>query len=157
MKSIIFLDIDGVLIADHDYQQHGFRNFSVACVENLQLIIDQVPGVRFVISSSWRKGNGYQELLKLWTANRLPGELIVDRTPVLEEATRGEEIALWLRQHQSHYAVGIYAVLDDVIEELTPFLPGECLFRCHHHTGLTPKIAVKVIAHLTRPRHEIEH
>lgn len=53
MKHIIFLDFDGVL-NDHRKYPNGYGGIATELIPNLNAILDAVPEVKIVISSSWR-------------------------------------------------------------------------------------------------------
>ena len=53
MPPIIFLDVDGVLIA-YPEGEHTPPQFTSRCVEAFKSILEGVPRVRVVLSSTWR-------------------------------------------------------------------------------------------------------
>ncbi len=106
---ILFLDIDGVLNSEQSsiaYQRDigllqltGPLREHYLCplaVSNLRMIVDQLPNLRIVISSSWRLNRSIAELQALFELIGFHRELIVDVTPQLPDHSRPGEIALWL-------------------------------------------------------------
>jgi len=138
-RPVIFLDIDGVLNT-HNYlkelESSGYPKsdvfgpiFNPLCVDTLREIIDEVPDVGLVISSSWRI-RGMKHLRELWKVRNLPGELI-DTTPIIQGKVqarlgdenaltvpedvytpRGVEIAWWVHQYRS-WGFKKYCIIDD--------------------------------------------
>lgn len=116
MIRVMFLDFDGVL-ASFDYiritsllkekypDKHGY-SFDPRCVKNLRWVLEECPGTKIVISSTW-KGAGIDNLMDMWKVRNLPGE-IIGITPDLVEK-RGKEIAAWLSENP----VDNYVIVDD--------------------------------------------
>lgn len=117
---VVFLDIDGVLNTT-EYRLHKLRNreYSVnidpAKVAVLKTIVDSVDG-RIVLISSWRRfwesgGRNTDEAGRtIDEALREYGLTIWDKTPVIEEGSRAQEVEQWLSG--KHY-VDEYVILDD--------------------------------------------
>lgn len=121
-KSIIFLDIDGVLATPATQWCY----FDPDCVRRLKQILVATDAY-IVISSSWRIGRSVQELKEL--CERGAGHLMDDlpenigfspdrvidktsntvKTSVDSEGGRGAEISLWLKCNQPR----AYIVIDD--------------------------------------------
>ena len=117
MKKVIFLDIDGVL----NNRPWLLANKSVAIIDRMDPIavarlnkLVELTGASIVVSSSWR-------LPFIWSDNADGMNALLDRngvkavilgmTPHLRgEASRGDEIALWL----STNPVDAFVILDDV-------------------------------------------
>lgn len=114
---IIFLDIDGVL-----NKMEPAPDFEPECVAAFNHIVEMVPGVQVVISSSWRylvhQGHytvyGFAHML---STHGLHGKLIDVTRPDIsrlddresETEPRWRQIADWLKGKQ----VASYVVLDD--------------------------------------------
>jgi len=109
---IIFLDIDGVLIAFKWFKERKkFQNFNPECVNALKHIVEQT-GAKIVISSTWRI---YPYDWKyLFKAHGLDPNLMVGHTPILSDI-RGEEILAWLRD-LDWGEVESFVILDDYDE-----------------------------------------
>lgn len=115
---IIFLDIDGVLNSvAYDRQRTADQgNIDETRLPLLKRIIDTTQA-RIVLTSSWRKhwdkdqnlcDDIGREINALFAAYGLP---IYDKTPVLPDNDRAEEIRLWLKEHND---TGNFAILDDI-------------------------------------------
>lgn len=130
---VLFLDIDGVLnssswINSNKGRKHGeFNKINPWCVENLNKIIDAIPDLKIVLSSSWRilysleevqailKINGFKSVLYDKTSN---GVLSEDELCI--ESGRGTEIKLWLTEHPECKQ---FAIVDDEISDMKDLLP----------------------------------
>lgn len=168
---ILFLDFDGVLNTDSyqvylrahgkaGWDDHG-QLFDPEAVGNLKLILDAIPDVRIVVSSSW-KIQGLDELRLMWKERGIPGELYdvipdiydeellsidlsdPDNISKVEGLGKGKEISTWLRKHGGQDSR--YVILDDVAE-----FSGE--LASHHiligpDLGITMEDAMKVISYL---------
>jgi hypothetical protein len=104
LHPIIFLDIDGVLIA-YPEGEHTPPQFTPRCVEAFKCILRAVPRVRVVLSSTWRLPQHVNQLHAQWFANDLPESLAWDATPdtrsdpvVSRLYRRGLEIKAWLER-----------------------------------------------------------
>ena len=90
--------------------------FDPMCISNLRKIIELVPDVKFVLSSTWRLGyNGGAESGLIFS--RFPDiqERFIDRTKRLfddkgQTRQRGDEILEWIERHPE---VESFAVIDD--------------------------------------------
>lgn len=113
---VIFLDIDGVL-ASFDYirvihtlheknpDSFGYA-FDPRCVKCLQIILNECPDVKIVLSSTW-KHMGLKKVREMWKSRDLPGD-VIDITPNFDDI-RGREIAEWISQNN----VERYVIIDD--------------------------------------------
>ena len=122
MKSVIFLDIDGVLWPYNTSlpkDQYGYC-FDKSCVEALRILIEKSQA-DIVLSSSWKIA-GLSTMVQMWEDRDLPGKLI-DITPDLQRnvdplsvkdpylLSRGYEIEIWCSQ-KSRYTN--YLIIDDL-------------------------------------------
>lgn len=67
----------------------------IAC-SNLLLILEEVPDVKIVVSSTWRLGRTVEELRDVLAKAGVDRERIIDKTPVIWNEKRGTEIQTWL-------------------------------------------------------------
>lgn len=115
---IIFMDIDGVLNSvAYDRQRTADQgNIDETRLPLLKRIIDTTQAC-IVLTSSWRKhwvkdqnlcDDIGREINALFAAYGLP---IYDKTPVLPENDRAEEVRLWLKEHNDTES---FAILDDI-------------------------------------------
>lgn len=120
---ILFLDIDGVLNSTRSAVAFGgypmnvekphmerFDHVAVALIKK----ICKDTGAKIVLSSVWRLYEGHMNMAN---ALHLP---IIDSTPEKLTALRGEEIAMWLRDHPE---VEKYVIIDDDSDMLEDQMP----------------------------------
>lgn len=123
---IVFLDVDGVL--NHACTKERFHFYNGIDEGNLLNFAEfmklacEDEETKIVLSSSWREDRGHDgEILDngyQYICDRLAtvGLALFDSTSVLNQAFvgshRGEEIAVWLSDHQNLNITG-YVILDD--------------------------------------------
>ena len=149
----LFLDIDGVMIP------FGEQSITPDCAENLRMIMDAVPDLGLVISSTWRFPP-LERLLNIWRRAGLPPAWIFGCTPDLagrpgqSPATlRGSEIRHWLGENSTGKAV--FVIVDDQTDDISPCFPRSVIFETNPVTGLTRSDAVGIVRLLlssARPR-----
>lgn len=111
---VLFLDFDGVLnsiqhfIATKDIKVRGASNLNDADLwamkrdvnpNNmwvLKYIMEKVPDLKIVISSSWRLHYHMESFKELFKIFKLDGERIIDFTPQKLSSERYHEIHLWI-------------------------------------------------------------
>lgn len=102
MDKLLFLDIDGVLNSTqsaHYYmrlKQQAYEEFCPIAVSNLNYIIDKIPDLKIVISSSWRIGKDFEHLKTVLHSLGVNVKPIIDMTPIVFSGDRGHEISMWL-------------------------------------------------------------
>lgn len=169
LHRFLFLDIDGVLstiqhseyLIDHeeDESDEDGAIFDPEAIANLAYIINQVPDVKIVISSSWRF-KGWEWMNRLWEKRAMPGK-IFSFTPALEricfkdieqqtnsrsifpQGIKALEIDEWLRLNVKNGDLYYYAILDDCNDYFTVQTFNAAF--CDAHNGLTRCVAEKVI------------
>ena len=166
MKRVLFLDFDGVLNTESHQQMLRLEGkpswddfgqlFDPKAVENLKMILDAVPDVLLVISSSW-KLEGLDRMNALWAARGLPGTIhgvtpdyvpdlldinLNDPNNITMLAGKGNEVKEWLSRYSPDGCK--YVIVDDVPD----FLPEqEAFLVCTDpRTGITHNDAVRVIS-----------
>lgn len=123
---VIFLDFDGVLNSSASFiletrKTKAIRGMPVnqtlchVCCSNFQYILDKTPGVKIVISSTWREMFDLDWLRTKLSTYGIDSSLVIDKTPSLmgngwDRADRGVEINAWLKEHPE---VTKFVVLDD--------------------------------------------
>ena len=161
MRTVIFLDLDGVLNTGWWYSQmdrktpkdkYGYA-FDPNAVANLKRIIDET-GAEIVISSSW-KSFGLSGLQAMWKDRGLPGK-VVDITPdIMSDEmllnvdlnnkdmlyNRGCEVKGWLSKHGDE--VVSYVIIDDMDDVLPEQQPH--FVWTDEKVGLTEGNAVQAI------------
>ena len=148
---VIFCDIDGVLIhvgsMIHNNRLYmagqstasSHKAIDPIAASNLQYILEEVPDVEIVISSSFRKYYTIEALQKMFDKYNITGSFIVGTTPVLENQPRGDEIALYLKYHPE---ITDFVIIDDDTD-LEPYM--DRLVKIDGKNGLTFSDAEKVI------------
>lgn len=114
---VLFLDFDGVLNSEASFrwekrkQTEQIQNTlsPIAC-SNLQLILDKIPDLRIVISSTWRLLHSLDELKAKLAEYGVDASRVIDITPSTFSRHRGREIGMWLEEHPE---VTKFVVLDD--------------------------------------------
>jgi len=141
VRRVIFLDIDGVLAPIRRWDRYG--DLDPDCVAVLNDIVARA-GAEIVVSSTWRYGRTAAQLQELLAAAGFAGR-VVDITPTgAPGASRGDEIAAWLAEHD----VSGYAIVDDHVDvgglrsHLVQTQPAQ---------GLSSADAARVVATLMRP------
>jgi len=138
---VLFLDIDGVLNShqsmtfwhrrrDQDKWENelfvawkgslkGYlaQEFCPIATSNLEMIMEEVPDLKIVISSTWRKGETVDTLKDLFKWSEVIPQAIIDKTPVQRGDVRGLEIQSWLTEHKQHGKVNEqisdFVIVDD--------------------------------------------
>lgn len=169
LHRFLFLEINGVLSTINHAEcliAHGEDSsdedgaiFDPEAIANLAYIINKVPDVKIVISSSWRF-KGMEWLNRLWEKRAMPGK-IFSITPALERICFKDieqqtssyskfsqgigtlEIDEWLRQNVKNSDLYYYAILDDYKNYLTVQTYNAAF--CDAFNGLTRSVAEKVI------------
>ena len=170
LQRYLFLDIDGVLntirfsnyLIDHDEDEvdEDGALFDPEAVNNLACIIEQVPDLKIIISSTWRL-KGWEWMNRLWVKRQLPGA-IYSFTPVLEVVcfvdkinrkdstsvypygTRALEVNEWLRLYAGQNSLSYkYVILDDFNDFLV--LQQEHVIITDPNLGITKEDVVKTL------------
>lgn len=127
--NVLFLDVDGVLNSGpwlmketkESQEFHLRRDIPQAATDidpeaiaRLQRIVD-ATGAKIVLSSSWRYLYRPAKFIELLRAHNFVGDLI-GATPLSEDVPgrkcRGDEVALWLKEH-SFLDIKKFVILDD--------------------------------------------
>ena len=172
MERYLFLDIDGVINSirysdylighNEDEVDDDGAIFDPDAVASLAYIINKVPDVKIIISSTWRF-KGWDWMNRLWEKRQMPGK-IFSLTPALDlvcfkdlinqrnsQSTfpyglRGLEINEWFRLNVKRGIPYKYVILDDEIDYLAIHADNAVL--CDPHEGITRRKAEMVIQRL---------
>ena len=134
---VLFLDIDGVV---NSRATTSFRNKLYPVDPHMAFMVGKIQldtGCEVVLSSSWRH---HSDGIKAVEDSVVK---IFDKTPMLSEGVRGDEIQAWLDKHPE---VTRYAILDDDSDMLPEQMPN--FFKTTFQNGLLEDIAKKVTEHL---------
>jgi Swiss Army Knife RNA repair-like protein len=138
---VIFLDFDGVVAPIRRWDR--YEDLDPACIRVLNEIVAG-GGADVVVSSTWRYGKTVAQLQALLDAQGFKGR-VLDKTPAGPPgATRGDEIAAWLSEHE----VDAYVIIDDHVDVGALH---DRLVLTHPAQGLQPADAPRAIAMLMRP------
>jgi hypothetical protein len=103
---VIFLDFDGVMNPEKNYQPDC--NFSKAAVKNLNTLLDEVPDAKIVVSSAWRH-RGIMFVKEVLKKNGVTSGRVVGITDLKHETDRGHHIERYVKDH----SIETYVILDD--------------------------------------------
>lgn len=144
---VVFLDVDGVLnIISNSYYSTGYGNLGNDPIERhlmvrLEFILERVPDLRIVISSSW---TNQQLINKLRKCRFKYIDRIIGRTP-RKHKWRGLQIQDWLFTHD----VSKYIVLEDepsdVCGDKFSVIPECNVVHVDMNEGLSDKDTIKAI------------
>lgn len=136
MRSIIFLDIDGVLFV------YGTYNFSKAACNNLKKLLEKEPELKIVVCSSWRH-LGMDSVKTTLDFHGIDKNRIIGCTGD-EGPPRGKEVKLWMDRNPG---VTKYVIIDDDSQ-----FPGmeDHLVRPNGYVGLTSDDVKKAIEILNK-------
>ena len=134
---VLFLDVDGVL---NNFHMRNFGEaFSPPSCDALNSILDRVPDLKIVISSSWRMwGTDYMQKLLEKNGIKDAKSKVIDITGQ-EQGIRGYQIQCWLDRNPS---VAKFAILDDE-SDMGPLL--DRLVKTNGYVGLTSTDADRVV------------
>ena len=144
---IVFLDIDGVLNSEVDFnnyteeEMHQYHDIAKRPLELLDEFITETKAL-IVISSTWRKNKTVDELRAIFKEKGFKNcDSIIAKTPVLGEGTvRGNEIKYWIEKNEEiinckYYDFCSYVIFDDDSDML--LWQRENYFRIDGYIGLT--------------------
>ena len=152
--NIIFLDIDGVLnsVQSAIYWHRKKMDLRITescpiCVSNLNYLIEKLPDIKFVITSTWRYNNTLKQLCNIFQGwGFFVRNNIIGVTPRVEGADRGKEIKKWLDEASGNVLVKSYLIIDD------DFDMGELsshLIKVDNRVGLTIVNVQEIIDYFT--------
>ncbi|MES2155389.1 MAG: HAD domain-containing protein [bacterium] len=164
MIRILFLDFDGVLNntawfeARHAEWVHDGKlpkldtpynerdDLDPENLASLKDLLERVPGLQVVVSSSWRKGRSVPQLRELlsksvWTSR------VIGVTPSLESRLRFEEIRAWIEN--APFKVNRFLALDDDTHDMHQL--GDDFLHVDRRRGLTSAHVEKAVRHFLDP------
>ena len=136
---ILFVDVDGVLNSAQD--GYSIKLSTDSHLKFLRMIVKST-GANIVLSSSWRIGftPASKNLLARFKEYGLE---LMDCTPELSGACRGDEIRKWLEEFETEYDVERFAILDDE-SDMAEFTETN-LIQTDTNVGLQKADAIKCI------------
>lgn len=158
---VIFLDFDGVLnsqgsfvledrIRKDNVRRQGVKgkvNESLChvCTSNFQLVLDQYPEAKVVLSTTWRTMFSIEWLKEKLASYHVDSSRVIGVTPQHWGDRRGQEIQDWLDEHPE---VKHYIVIDDNDWGISP-LHGDRFVKTTWESGMTFQHAVEAIEKLS--------
>ena len=136
MKAV-FADFDGVIFTFGNY------NFSAVACKNFQSLLDQVPDLKIVISSSWRH-LGEEQCKKTLHANGIDSSRVIGITGN-ERGERGGQVKAYLAGNPE---ITHYVIIDDE-SDFTGLM--DRLVKTNPHIGLTEDNIKKALDILKKP------
>lgn len=148
---VLFLDFDGVLNSVGSFIYNNRQNllgltdvpthqsFCPIASSNLQFILEELPDVQVVVSSTFRKYKTIEALKKIFETNHILPDRMIGATPVDPSRYRGNDIRAYL---DGHPEVTSFVILDDD-SDMAPFL--DRLVQTNSRDGLTFTKAEQVI------------
>ncbi len=123
----IFLDIDGVLVPEKEFDSPGGKGnllrFHPHCLAQFESVLARYPDVSVVISSSWREVFAFEQVRPLFSPHIIPQ--VVGFTPFLDvkvlhqfQYLRHQEVLEFLRQHKAED--DLWVAIDDIREHYPP-------------------------------------
>lgn len=119
---VIMLDFDGVLnsVGSFIYNNRLYNagltttptheSFDPIACSNLEYILEELPDVQVVVSSTWRKYKTLVALQEMFKTCQLLPKRMIGTTPETKEGYRGKEIEMYLK---SHPEVTQFVIIDD--------------------------------------------
>jgi len=137
---VLFLDFDGVLNLFPSPSRSGSFD-KEACI-NLEMLLNRVPDLKIVVSSSWRT-YGLDAIRDILKSNGIDPRRVLDITGHEESKDerdhRGFQVENWLKKHPK---VKQYAIVDDHAD----FVPLKSkLVQTKPTLGLTQDIAERLL------------
>ena len=108
-NSVLFCDVDGVLVVSSTKKDFFMTIFDEDKVELLEYIIENTNAD--IVISSQRRILGLKKFQEMWNYRGYNGN-VVDITPY-SEVSRGDDIKLWLDKND----VNSYCILDDLNDD----------------------------------------
>ena len=137
---VLFLDFDGVLNIFPDPSRSGDFH-RPACI-NLEMLLNKVPELRIVVSSSWRT-LGLEAVRDILKTNGIDPRKIISITghekSTSEKDHRGYQVEIWLRENPE---VKEFAIVDDK-SDFVPLIHK--LVKTDRYVGLTQRNVEKIL------------
>ena len=137
---VLFLDFDGVLNLIPTSSNDG--KFYKPAMINLEFLLNKIPDLRIVVSSTWRR-NGLESVKEILKENGIDPRKVIDITGHEKSSDdrdhRGYQVECWLKRNPE---VKRFAIVDDQ----TDFVPlKHKLVKTSSHRGLTQANVEKLI------------
>jgi hypothetical protein len=150
-RNIIFLDFDGVITTNR-LERSGFGWwFDPRCIQNFNLIENNVENLEIVISSSWRNSYTLPSLRRLLRAVGI-SSFVIGKTA--RKGDRGFEIVSYLDKFCYKDEVKFAILDDDSFDIVNYFDDLSCFFQTDSMIGLSKEISLEVISFFNESRND---
>ena len=130
---IYFLDLDGIFNIDWS---GTWDSKSIEVFNTMTKIFE----AKAVVSSTWRNQYNIDQLQDIFDKQKVEIE-IIDYTPTISQADRGEEITKWLSDNDYK---GTYLIIDDKISGIVGYFDKDLyIIECDDSIGLTNGLAIE--------------
>lgn len=167
---VIFLDIDGVVNTSANKWETGRVKFrGKRCIptnkEPKRTLVKLVKWMLendayFVMSTSWGRNSVAEDWNKILRNYGVKKDLVISRTSLRQDGTRGVEILEWLEKWNTDEVgkhgkerVESYVVIDDDVKDIIPYIkPKSCIIHTNVRKGLTESDLEKIKSYFKRNR-----
>ena len=167
---VIFLDIDGVVNTSANKWETGRVKFrGKRCIptnkEPKRTLVKLVKWMLendayFVMSTSWGRNSVAEVWNKILRNYGLKKDLVISRTSLRQDGTRGLEILEWLEKWNTDEVgkhgkerVESYVVIDDDVKDIIPYIkPKSCIIHTNVRKGLAESDLEKIKSYFKRNR-----
>lgn len=167
---VIFLDIDGVVNTSANRWETGRVKFrGKRCIptnkEPKRTLVKLVKWMLendayFVMSTSWGRNSVAEDWNKILRDYGVKKDLVISRTSLRQDGTRGLEILEWLEKWNTDEVgkygkerVESYVVIDDDVKDIIPYIkPKSCIIHTNVRKGLTESDLEKIKSYFKRKR-----
>ena len=167
---VIFLDIDGVVNTSANKWETGRVKFrGKRCIptnkEPKRTLVKLIKWMLendayFVMSTSWGRNSVAEDWNKILRNYGVKKDLVISRTSLRQDGTRGPEILEWLEKWNTDEVgkhgkerVESYVVIDDDVKDIIPYIkPKSCIIHTNVRKGLTESDLEKIKSYFKRNR-----
>lgn len=167
---VIFLDIDGVVNTSANKWETGRVKFrGKRCIptnkEPKRTLVKLIKWMLendayFVMSTSWGRNSVAEDWNKILRNYGVKKDLVISRTSLRQDGTRGLEILEWLEKWNTDEVgkhgkerVESYVVIDDDVKDIIPYIKQKsCIIHTNVRKGLTESDLEKIKSYFKRNR-----
>jgi len=153
MESVIFLDIDGVLVTSRGLE-HWMKikcdifedntSYELFCPQSIESLnrLTRLTGSKLVIISNWRKRLSLIEIKQMFKRRGVEADIIGVTPYKNEDLDRGHEIKLWLEKNGTPDS---YVIIDDDcdVDISTTYFPEDRCVQTNSVFGIADRYAYK--------------
>lgn len=168
---VIFLDIDGVVNTSANKWETGRVKFrGKRCIptnkEPKRTLVKLIKWMLendayFVMSTSWGRNSVAEDWNKILRNYGVKKDLVISRTSLRQDGTRGLEILEWLEKWNTDEVgkhgkerVESYVVIDDDVKDIMPYVKSKksCIIHTDVRKGITESDLEKIKSYFKRNR-----